>query len=80
MDPSRVASKADLAAFLADLARRVTDAPETIQNADLVAFLDGASGWVSDLDGYFENRGESTPVEPTWGLVASIFSAALVYE
>jgi hypothetical protein len=80
IDPSRVASRTELAAFLDDLAGRVTDAPENIPNADVAAFLHSASGWVSDMDGYFENRGESIPVEPTWGLVASIFAAALVYE
>ncbi|WP_425474396.1 DUF7660 family protein [Saccharopolyspora hirsuta] len=32
------------------------------------------------MDGYFAQRGESAPAEPTWSLVATIFRAALVCE
>jgi hypothetical protein len=32
------------------------------------------------LEGYFSNRGEQIPEEPSWSLIATIFAAAAVYE
>lgn len=62
------------------MAAEVRDHPDSIENRELHAFLEGAAGWTADMDGYFQNRGEDTPAQPTWALVAKIFTAARVYE
>jgi hypothetical protein len=49
-------------------------------NESAAQMLEGASGWMSDYDGYFANRGEPIPQAPDWKLVAMIFEANLIYE
>ena len=80
MQPEEVTSRKDLAQFLAELAEMIQEEPEGVDNSTLPSFLSGAAGWVRDMHGYFMNTGEKTPNEPTWALIASIFSAATVYE
>ena len=80
MESHEVRTRADLAGFLSDLAERSRSSPQTMPNQTVAEFLDGASGWVADLDGYFRNRREPVPTEPSWTLIAQIVSAALVYE
>ena len=80
LEPLQVRNRADLAEFLADLAARSRRSPDTLPNLTLEAFLDGAAGWVADMDGYYRNRGEQPQTDPTWSLVAQIFAAATVYE
>jgi hypothetical protein len=38
------------------------------------------AAWVDDIDGYFRNRGEAVPVQPTWKTLGQILLAAKVYE
>jgi len=42
--------------------------------------LEAASAWVTDMDGYFLNQGRPIPDSPSWALIATILSAALIYE
>ena len=80
LDPTRVHSRDDLAEFLEELARRASTGSHEVENRSLPSYLEAAAGWVADMHGYFNNRGESTPSTPDWSLVASIFLAATVYE
>jgi hypothetical protein len=80
LDPSRVRSREDLAEFLGELARRTTEGAPEIESRSLPSYLEAAAGWVADMHGYFNNRGEPEPSAPDWSLVASIFLAATVYE
>ncbi|WP_441007489.1 DUF7660 family protein [Saccharopolyspora montiporae] len=41
-----------------------------VENAAVQDFLDAAGAWVADMDGYFAQRGEVVPDEPSWALVA----------
>ncbi|MBM4779663.1 MAG: hypothetical protein GQE15_18315 [Archangiaceae bacterium] len=50
------------------------------ENAEVDSFLLAAASWVEDMDGYYENRGEPVPKEPSWHVVADIFQAAKTYE
>lgn len=76
MDPEDVLSKADLVRFLAQMSARV----DSFDNQDLGEFLESASGWLADMDGYFKNRGEPLPENPNWSLFASIIAAGAIYE
>jgi hypothetical protein len=69
-----------LAQFARDLARSAESEGEEWENSDLASYLDGMSGWIEDMDGYFSNVGESIPEQPTWKLVAMILLAARSYE
>jgi hypothetical protein len=67
-------------AFLVMLADDLRADPQGWENVSLEGFLRAWSGWVADMDGYFENLGEPTPAEPSWQLVARMLLAAKVYE
>jgi hypothetical protein len=42
--------------------------------------MDAMAAWVRDTPGYFINRGEPVPEEPSWSLFAQIILAATAYE
>jgi hypothetical protein len=76
MTPYDVNSRTDLETFLEELSRDVSQ----FQNQDLGEFLAAASRWVADMDGYFENRGESMPLSSNWSIFAMILTAATMYD
>ncbi len=50
------------------------------ENPNLERFLDALHGFLTDLDGYYANRGQRPPAQPDWGLVATALAAATGYE
>ena len=75
-DPSQIRTREDLALFLASLARSTKDAPERWENNTLGSFLDALAAWTEDMDGYFTNRGEEVPEQPSWALIGQMLLAA----
>ncbi len=75
-----VTSKEDLAELIDELRRDLVHNPNAWENVDLAAYLEALSAWLRDLDGYYENRGELLPRNPTWKLVGEILLAARTYE
>jgi hypothetical protein len=75
-----VHSRADLARFVRALAQDLKEGPEPWQNAELGPFLEAMSAWIDDMDGYYQNKGESVPIRPEWRTLAEILAAARVYE
>jgi len=80
VDAHSVQTREDLVRYLAELSERVRAGSVRVDNVDTADLLEAASAWVDDMDGYFINRGERVPQSPDWSLVASIFTAALIYE
>jgi hypothetical protein len=72
--------KQALSVFINDLADSLLAAPEDWANLDLERFLRAWSAWLADSDGYFLNRGEEPPQDPSWTLIAQMLLAARVYE
>lgn len=75
-----VRSRADLAAFLRDLAH---EAEKTeVENPRTWQYLEAASSWATDCDQAYTNQGEVLPeLSPeAWRFVARLLDAALVYE
>ncbi|MFB9960664.1 DUF7660 family protein [Agromyces bracchium] len=75
-----MSSRADLVEFLGGLADSFATHPERWQNANLPDFLNAWAAWLEDMDGYFQNRGESVPTSASWQLIAQMLLAARVYE
>jgi hypothetical protein len=73
-------SREDLAALVRGLADEFRRKPEEWENQDLSSYLEAMAAWVDDIDGYFRNRGEAVPVQPTWKTLGQILLAAKVYE
>lgn len=80
MEADDVRTREDLEAFLTELAESARTHPESIENIDLPTYLEAASGWVADMDGWFRNQGLPTPDQPSWTIIAQILSAATLYE
>ncbi len=74
-----VHTRADFVAFARELARRAA-APDDGENATLDRFLESLAAWADDLAGYFANRSEPPPAQPSWRLLAQMLLAARAYE
>jgi len=75
-----VRTRDDLEGYLAELSEKVRLGKITVENATSVELLEAACAWIADMDGYFLNRGEPVPHDPSWALIAMIVSAGLIYE
>jgi hypothetical protein len=75
----RVDSKESLADFLGALEESARNHPESWENSRLDRFLEAWSGWLRESDGYFRNRGETPPTQPSWAFVAQMLIAARSY-
>lgn len=80
MDADSVRTREDLVAYLAELSDAVRAGGAETQSVSASDLLEAASAWVADMDGYFANRGEAAPDDPSWALIAAIFDASLIYE
>lgn len=75
-----IASKEDLAELIDELRRDLVHNPDTWENVDLAAYLEALAGWLRDMEGYYEHRGEPVPTNPSWKLLGEILMAARMYE
>ena len=75
-----VETRQDFAAFVSELSRDVRVHRGEIENGSLDRYLEALAAWTEDLDGYFANRGEATPGQPSWRLMARMLLAARLYE
>ncbi|MEU3597663.1 hypothetical protein ABZ714_02840 [Streptomyces sp. NPDC006798] len=79
-DTSSVQSREDLSRFLLELAERVDAGSFPNENESSAAYTRAAGYWVRSMKGFFLNRGEEVPGDPSWEMIAMIFSAAFTYE
>jgi len=75
-----VMSREDLVNFIEQFSNTVREEPVSWENDSLEGFLKAWSAWLRDMDGYFINRGEGVPAEPSWQLIAQMLLAARTYE
>jgi hypothetical protein len=73
-------SRFDVAALAESMADTIRADAEAWENNTLGSFLSGLSGWLEDMHGYYEARGEETPAQPTLQTLADLLRAAKVYE
>jgi hypothetical protein len=77
MTPDEVSSRESLVTFVRDLAK--SDKSQW-ENDSLDRYLEALSAWLTDIEGWTGNRGEPTPTQPSWQLVAHMLHAATLYE
>ena len=75
-----IRSRADFINFIHALRQNLVEKPGEWENRDLPAFLDALAAWVEDMDGYYRNRGQAVPDQPTWLTLGHMLLAAKVYE
>lgn len=80
LDPSNIQTKEDFMLFLGSLRQSYQDSSDEWENVNLETYLEALAAWLHDMDGYYRNRGEDTPTELSWRLLAEAFIAATMYE
>ena len=78
--PENIATREDLVKFIEALANESSSASKNWENEDLPSFLEAMAAWVEDMDGYYQNKGESMPNQPSWKTIGEILKAATIYE
>ena len=76
----KIQTRHDLGLFLHHLVRDLHTCPERWENTSLETYLMAMAAWVQDLEGYYGNRGEMAPQQPTWKHIGEILLAASIYE
>jgi hypothetical protein len=77
----KVNSREDFEKLVQKLVEEFRESGDQWENAQLSEFLAAIERFVSDLDGFYLNRGESIDLEnPTWRVFAHILLGARVYE
>jgi hypothetical protein len=75
-----VQTRADLAAFIAQLKADFDANGGDWQNTDLSSFLEAMAAWIEDMNGYYQNAGEKVSELPPWRILADVLIAARMYE
>lgn len=75
-----IQTREDLVSFVRALRRDFMEHPEAWENSDLETFFEAMAEWIADMDGYYRNRGEPVPEQPTWKVFGQILLAAVSYE
>ncbi len=75
-----VGSKQEFVAFIREMNDDLRRCPDQWENPTLDRYLEAMAAWVEDMDGYYLNRGEAVPQQPTWKVLADILMAAKMYE
>ncbi len=75
-----VRSRKDLAEFILALAADLKTNREQWEHSDLSSFLAAMAAWVEDMNGYYENRGQDSSLQPIWGVITDMLMAARTYE
>ncbi len=78
---NEIRSREDLAKYLQNLAKAISDGRVALENPSTQDFVDASGRWIKAMGGFFENViGEPVPESPSWAMIAAIFRAAVTYE
>jgi hypothetical protein len=77
---NEINSRHDLVEFIQALRDHLLLRGDTWENPTLESFLEALAAWSADMDGFFQNRGEQVPLQPSWRLIGQMLLAATVYE
>ena len=75
-----VRSREDLVGFIRSLRADLLSRPDEWENPTLERFLDALAVWSEDMPGYYQNRGQEVPEQPSWGVIGKMLMAAKMYE
>jgi hypothetical protein len=76
----RIQTRQHCVDFVQALVQDLQANPQQWENSELRPYLEALGAFVNDIDGYFQNRGETMPEQPTWKMLAQVLLAARVYE
>lgn len=76
-----IKSKEDFVKFMSFYLEDFSKNREEWDNADLASYLAGLTGFVTNMDGYYKNKGLQVDTDnPSWRMLAEVLLAACVFE
>ena len=75
-----ISTRQDFVQFIKSLSDDFISNSDSWENHNVPNYLDALAGWVSDMKGYYENRGEVLPADIPWKFFADVLHAAKLYE
>lgn len=75
-----VRTREDLVAFLGAFSADFVTNRAAWTHTDLASFLDAMAAWSQDMEGFYDNGGESSASISPWRVPTDILMAARVYE
>lgn len=80
-DTNNIKSKSDFVIFLQKLCNDYKTHGTDWENSDLGSFLDALIAYTEDVDGFYQNQGETIDLSnPGWKVFADILAGARIYE
>jgi uncharacterized protein YukE len=76
----KIQTRDDLVLFIHHLVQDLRTCPERWERTSFDAYLAAIATWAQDLEGYYRNRDEPAPQNPTWKHVGEILLAARIFE
>ncbi len=70
----------EFGAFVHELLHNLHATPGEWENLSLESYLEALAAWVEDCEGFYPNRGEPSPRDPTWKSLGEGLLAAKIYE
>lgn len=64
---------------LANLRNQYITSPKQIENLSVPKFLEAMSGFIADIEGFYQNKNQPVP-EIDWQVFSDILKAASMYE
>ena len=80
VNPENIETRNDLVNFVEALANEASSTLKNWENVDLPSFLEAMAAWIEDMDGYYQNKGEQMPNQPSWKTIGEILKASTTYE
>lgn len=77
---AEVESREDFVQFVKALSEDFRRNGESWENQRLDRYLEALAAWVADMDGYYQNSGETAPRNVPWRFIAQVLLAATIYE
>jgi hypothetical protein len=75
-----IQTRQEFVAFVRELLHNLQASPGEWENPTLESYLEALAAWVEDCDGFYANRGEEVPREPSWKTLGEVLLAAKQYE
>jgi hypothetical protein len=75
-----IKTRKDFVTFVHELLHNLQSTPGEWENRSLESYLEAFAAWVEDCEGFYANRDEKFPEDPSWKFLGEALLAARIYE
>ncbi|SHF38797.1 hypothetical protein SAMN05444392_11940 [Seinonella peptonophila] len=77
---NKIKDKNDFLAFMDWIIKDFQNNRIEWENTDLLNYFEAIQSWIGDMEGFYQNTGQTEPKEVDWRFIATILIAAKFYE